>query len=319
MAIEIKSLDRLKSQLLVSGIQQTNQPLYQVIVQLINTMRQMVDEVNEQISGGGSGSVSGASYVTIEDEQATLPNSRQIVAGTGINFNINGKKIIINSAVMSGNESTDNDNEFGIMGPPGPSGPIGIPGLAGIPGLDGEDGEIGPVGPIGLRGIQGLIGPSGPSVPLVNEIEETEYHEIAPLGLFGLADGYWIPVIYDSANFFTSDGGVTWTVDSADQVAFAYMKIRKTMFVKFTLNTTSVSGAVSSLRIKIPAGGISKTGGGNPTGLAFRANDNGTESAGFSNTNAGQNFINLFKGSFTSWVASVNNTTVQGIAMFEID
>lgn len=181
--IELKALDRLKSQLLISGLQQSNQPLYQVIFQLIDTVRQLTNEVNAEINGGGSGSVSGSSYVTTENEQVLLPNSRQIAAGNGIGFNNDGKRLIINAAVQSGIDGQD--GEPGIPGPPGipgmigPIGPIGI----GIPGLDGEDGENGIPGP---QGIQGPIGPpgisgSGTSGLIPIEREEIDIVELIPI------------------------------------------------------------------------------------------------------------------------------------------
>ena len=46
---KIEALDRLKSQLLASGVQQKNQPLYQVINQLIDFLRQSINEVQGQI------------------------------------------------------------------------------------------------------------------------------------------------------------------------------------------------------------------------------------------------------------------------------
>lgn len=217
MAIEVKSLDRLKFQLLVSGIQQSNQPLYQVIVQLINTLRQVVDETNTEISGGGSGSVSGGSYVTIEDEQATLPNSKQISAGNGISFNINGKKIIINASMLQELDAFDNDIEPGLPGPPGSIGLQGIQGIQGIPGLDGLDGEFGPIGPPGLQGLIGLQGPAGIAsggIPIINEIEEYSYIEPIELQSTIPAYGFWTPVLGGSGGVsgqtYTQQVGVYW-------------------------------------------------------------------------------------------------------------
>lgn len=211
MAIEIKSLDRLKSQLLVSGLQQTNQPLYQVIVQLITTLRQVVDEVNEEVSGGGSGSISGSSYVTTENEQVFLPNSRQIVPGTGIGFNNDGKRLIINSAVQSGNDGQD--------GEPGPIGPPGIPGINGLigpmgpmgpPGFDAYYDNIeswgppGPTGATGITGAQGSMGPPGIDGQ-INYTENLIPTFTIPLSVTmgGTGKGRW--VIGDLLTAFSSD------------------------------------------------------------------------------------------------------------------
>lgn len=317
--IELKSLDRLKSQLLVSGLQQSNQPLYQVIFQLIDTVRQLTNEINGEISGGGSGSLSGNSFVTTENEQVLLPNSRQITAGSGIGFNNDGKRLIINAAVLSGNDGFD--GEPGPIGPPGIKGEQGIPGLMGIPGLDGEDGEIGPVGPQGLQGIQGNIGPVGTSImPLFNEVEEMECNHISIAGLFSLSEGIWTLVPYNAANFTTASGGVTWTVNLADQVAFAYMLIKKTMFIRYTFNSTSVSAPVASLRFKIPGGGIVKAGSGSVTGFAYGVVDNGgAVGLGLNFVAQGTDYVSLFNVGNANWSTSTNNTSVAGYALVEID
>ncbi len=45
----VQGLDRLQAQLLTSGLSQKNQPLYQVIHDLIRTLRAGFDEVEGQI------------------------------------------------------------------------------------------------------------------------------------------------------------------------------------------------------------------------------------------------------------------------------
>ncbi len=85
----IPQLDRLKAQLLTSGLSQKNQPLYQIIRDLINAIRQSVDEIAEAagIPGGGGGStLFDKNYITWTNELASLPNSRNLLAGTGITF-----------------------------------------------------------------------------------------------------------------------------------------------------------------------------------------------------------------------------------------
>src|SRR5262249_39827771 len=52
---------------------------------------------------------------------------------------------------------------------------------------------------------------------------------------------------------FSSDVG-TWTVDSGDQVAFAYSLEGKTMTMSVFLSPTSVSGAPAGLRVTVPGG-----------------------------------------------------------------
>lgn len=83
------SLDRLQSQLLTSGIQQTNNALYQVITQLLFATRQLQDNINLVDSKGGSGS--GGS--------STIQHLTQIT-----------------QLLLSGSSDGDSDGE---MGPPG--------------------------------------------------------------------------------------------------------------------------------------------------------------------------------------------------------
>lgn len=85
----VPQLDRLKAQLLTSGISQKNQPLFQVINQLIDAVRQGFGDITGAtgISGGGSGGLSNTlSFITSGYEAAPLPNSKQILEGNYIHF-----------------------------------------------------------------------------------------------------------------------------------------------------------------------------------------------------------------------------------------
>ena len=96
-------LKRLKAQLLTSGIQQSNNALFQVIIQLIDALT--------NVSGSTGGSVTvdltaltNKSYLTETNETAVLTASRQILAGSGINldYSVPGKLTISLSADISG-------------------------------------------------------------------------------------------------------------------------------------------------------------------------------------------------------------------------
>ncbi len=130
MAITIETLDRLKSQLLTSGIQDKNQALFQVINQLIDSVRQGFGDVNTQVfapSGGGPSGIANQTFLTYGQDSATLPNSAQLIAGEGIQFNKNGNKLIISTGLTRGigeyGESDFGTNEF--IGNPGNTGSIG--------------------------------------------------------------------------------------------------------------------------------------------------------------------------------------------------
>jgi hypothetical protein len=62
----------------------------------------------------------------------------------------------------------------------------------------------------------------------------------------------WAQVPYSAANF-TAIGTGSWTVDSGDQLAFNYYKDGRKVTVNVTLDTTTVTGSVSGLKIAIPA------------------------------------------------------------------
>jgi len=81
-------LDRLEIVLVKAGIQTTNNPLYQVILQLIRTLKQTRDEINATIVAGGSvvTGLENGHFLTHTDESVLLPQSRQLIPGTNITF-----------------------------------------------------------------------------------------------------------------------------------------------------------------------------------------------------------------------------------------
>lgn len=84
----IRRLGKLQSTLLTSGLSQQNQPLFQVINQLIKA----VIDSNEGVvavtggSGGGGGGLSSFTYITVGNELTNLPNSSQLIAGDNVSF-----------------------------------------------------------------------------------------------------------------------------------------------------------------------------------------------------------------------------------------
>lgn len=144
MPITTGAIDRLHSQLLTSGLQKTDTPLYQVIDQLINAVRDNIQAIST-LTGGGSGGGSGGgilaqSFITYNNDTGTLPNSIQILPGMGIIFQKLGNKLFLSVTFPSGTDGEDGQD--GPMGPPGIQGPIGL---------------TGPTGPMGLSGPMGLF------------------------------------------------------------------------------------------------------------------------------------------------------------------
>lgn len=73
------SFDRLKAQLRTSGLEQSNNALFQVINQLIDNLTKF--QRITSAGGSSSGANSVATFVTESDETGTLPNSRQLLGG----------------------------------------------------------------------------------------------------------------------------------------------------------------------------------------------------------------------------------------------
>lgn len=80
-------LSKLQSILLKSGLQQKDQPLYQVINQLIQAVSQAISGLQTAVDDSSGGTVGGSeTFVTVSDELATLPNSSQLIAGDHVSF-----------------------------------------------------------------------------------------------------------------------------------------------------------------------------------------------------------------------------------------
>lgn len=134
MAIK-DSIDRLKSQLLISGLQQKDPVLFQVINQLIGVQNQILNSLNSLAPGSPGGS------------STIIINNLGFPGADGID-GIDGDSI---------------PGVSGIDGAIGPSGPMGAITL-GPMGLDPDSPEEPMMipGAIGLTGATGAIGPMGP-------------------------------------------------------------------------------------------------------------------------------------------------------------
>lgn len=91
-------LDRLQAQLLVSGLQQSNPALYQVIWQLIKNAKDVLTALTAITTASG-GVLANATFLTADSEIASLPNSKELVAGTFITFDdsVFGQRIVNSS------------------------------------------------------------------------------------------------------------------------------------------------------------------------------------------------------------------------------
>jgi hypothetical protein len=103
----IKQIDKLKSPLATSSLSQTNQPLFQVITQLIDILRGTIGNIDVTIGGGGGGGggLADQQYITWINNLANLPNSRVAVAGTGITLDLSvAGQITISSTATGGSQ-----------------------------------------------------------------------------------------------------------------------------------------------------------------------------------------------------------------------
>lgn len=167
-------LDRLLSQLNTSGLQQKDNPLYQVIAELIK----QVKRVDSETIGSSSTSITNLTEIS------------QFIDLSG--------------------SGGDGDGEIGPPGPRGADGAAGINGSTGAAGpltlgpmgLNGEDGEDGfPIpGNQGIQGVQGIQGIQGVAGPLT----------LGPMGMDGEdgEDGFPIPGPI-GATGATGTGGIT--------------------------------------------------------------------------------------------------------------
>jgi len=134
MAIE-DVIDRLKAQLLTSGLSQKDNATFQVINQLIDALRGVISGSISSGSSGGGGLIATAPIVTWGEAGAILPNSRQLIPGDGIELNNVSppqRRLIIESQRRTSIISTE--SERGMRGPQG------------IQGIQGLQGPIGPRG-----------------------------------------------------------------------------------------------------------------------------------------------------------------------------
>jgi len=81
-----KQLDRLKGQLLTSGMAQKNNALYQVIDQLIGSVQKINNDLANLNIDIPPAAGPDETFLTSTDESVDLPNSRELLAGTGIAF-----------------------------------------------------------------------------------------------------------------------------------------------------------------------------------------------------------------------------------------
>lgn len=122
-------LSDLRTVLNNTHLMQKDNPLYQFCSELLRRVSKFAGNIQEQvktnttdiatISGGGSpvtpitpGADVNADFITWSDESAILPNSRNLLAGTGVTFDdtvVNQRIINVASAAFYDSPLTDGD------------------------------------------------------------------------------------------------------------------------------------------------------------------------------------------------------------------
>jgi hypothetical protein len=124
----------------------------------------------------------------------------------------------------------------------------------------------------------------------------------------------WITPAFNAANF-SAGGSMIWTVDAGDVETYAYIVANRTMTLAFKINTSSISGTLSSvLRIKIPNGKVATKGVLNTCRIV-----NATTDIGICYVGASDTYIFIQRNDTSNYVAGTNNVAVQGQITFEVN
>lgn len=130
--------------------------------------------------------------------------------------------------------------------------------------------------------------------------------------------GTWIAPAY-AAGDFTGNGSMTWTVDAGDVTVYRYWLKGRTLWVAWTIVTTTVGGTPNTeLRIKVP-GGFSVAFQAT-TAYMFKDNGGVWSFAAVWAESSVPTQIRLFVAGFgtTNWTASTNATHAYGQLAIEV-
>jgi len=118
-----------------------------------------------------------------------------------------------------------------------------------------------------------------------------------------------------AAGNFTGSGTITWTVDVGDQIIFKYKLFGRTLHIILSLQTTTVSGTGTELRIATPGGYTAVSGARSLISVL----DNNVAHTGIVDQPAtGYARVNTDTSSATNWAASTNQTQIIGDYRHEV-
>jgi hypothetical protein len=118
---------------------------------------------------------------------------------------------------------------------------------------------------------------------------------------------------------FLGNGAMTWTLDAADLVTFAYCLMGKRLELSFVIRGAAVGGvADTTLKIEIP--GLDargeRVGGRARHDGAVWYDDAGTKGIGVARVTAGGGFVEIQKPTGANWTAGANS--VEGQIALEV-
>lgn len=218
MALDSISLDRLKNQLLTSGLQQRDPPLYQVVNQLIDVTKKLQSEITNNIAtiNNTINNITNNIVIDSHSKMGLLIDNTDNYDQTGFQNLIPGPRGFNGTNGINGLPGLDGENGLDsfIPGPKGNDGPTGLRGLIGPPGLDAEDNEYPYIIP-GINGKNGLDGRDG-----IPGLDGNNDDIIEPPFVFHLAE-YILPlgsvagantqIQYNNSGVFGASANFTWT------------------------------------------------------------------------------------------------------------
>lgn len=108
----LTQLNKLLSVLMTSGLQNKDQPLFQVLVGLIKALIATNEGViTATTTANGGGPLSDQPFLTHQNVLAQLPQSRQLLAGDNINFDdsVFGERtvdVLLDQVILTGDDET---------------------------------------------------------------------------------------------------------------------------------------------------------------------------------------------------------------------
>jgi hypothetical protein len=90
---------------------------------------------------------------------------------------------------------------------------------------------------------------SGTTGTIINNAWKQEFYG----QIDALADGVWVDIPFNAANYTVMSGTGTWTVSAGNQATLAKVIVnQRTMLVAFYIQNTATTGSVGKLGITIP-------------------------------------------------------------------